>query len=149
MIALFLNQRVVKPKRSHVITLEQQSDPGIQLHYRKSSHLVTFLQARKGDTKMLLQVGQEQDSSRQSQLSISSLHLHIDRNIREDIFGDLIATARSWWYVHDDVYGDLSLAVSRLTLHPWRLVRVVQNTVHTDRSRNHPRSAVRLESEVC
>ncbi|KAF2589560.1 hypothetical protein F2Q70_00040465 [Brassica cretica] len=30
--------------------------------------------------------------------------------------------------------------VCRLTLHPWQLVQVVQNTVHTDRSRNHPRS---------
>ncbi|KAF2599175.1 hypothetical protein F2Q68_00010176 [Brassica cretica] len=41
-------------------------------------------------------------------------------------------------YVHDDVYGDLFLAVSRLTLHPWQLAPVVQNTVFTDRSRNHP-----------
>ncbi|WZZ61787.1 hypothetical protein YC2023_061894 [Brassica napus] len=30
------------------------------------------------------------------------------------------------------------LAVSRLTLHPWQLAPVVQNTVFTDRSRNHP-----------
>ena len=44
----------------------------------------------------------------------------------------------SWWYVHDDVYGDLFLAVSRLTLRPWQLAPVVQNTVFTDRSRNHP-----------
>ena len=34
---------------------------------------------------------------------------------------------------------DLSLAVCRLTLHPWRLIRVVQNAFHTDRSCNHPR----------
>ena len=53
---------------------------------------------------------------------------------------DLIVTVRPWDYVHNDVYGDLSLAVCRLTLHPWQLVQVVQNTVHTDRSRNHPRS---------
>ncbi|KAF3600148.1 hypothetical protein F2Q69_00034814 [Brassica cretica] len=44
---------------------------------------------------------------------------------------------RSWRYVHDDVYGDLSLAFCRLTLHPWQLAPVVQNTVLTDRSRNH------------
>ncbi|KAF3556262.1 hypothetical protein F2Q69_00013240 [Brassica cretica] len=30
--------------------------------------------------------------------------------------GDLIVTVRPWWYVHDDVYGELFLAVSRLTL---------------------------------
>uniref|UniRef100_A0A0D3AWW9 BHLH domain-containing protein n=1 Tax=Brassica oleracea var. oleracea TaxID=109376 RepID=A0A0D3AWW9_BRAOL len=46
---------------------------------------------------------------------------------------------RSWWYVHDDVYDDLSLAVCRLTLHPWQLAPMVQNTVLTDRSCNHPR----------
>ncbi|KAF2539993.1 hypothetical protein F2Q70_00035506 [Brassica cretica] len=45
---------------------------------------------------------------------------------------------RSWRYVHDDVYGDLSLAVCRLTLHPWQLAPMVHNTVLTDRSRNHP-----------
>ncbi|KAF2607283.1 hypothetical protein F2Q68_00044811 [Brassica cretica] len=45
---------------------------------------------------------------------------------------------RSWRYVHDDVYGDLFLAVCRLTLHPWQLAPVVHNTVLTDRSRNHP-----------
>ncbi|KAL0658025.1 hypothetical protein Bca4012_078610 [Brassica carinata] len=52
--------------------------------------------------------------------------------------GDLIVTVRPWWYVHNDVYGDLFLVVSRLTLHPWQLAPVVQNTVITDRSRNHP-----------
>ncbi|KAL0654915.1 hypothetical protein Bca4012_075499 [Brassica carinata] len=45
---------------------------------------------------------------------------------------------RSWRYVHGDVFGDLSLAVCRLTLHLWQLALVVQNTVFTDRSRNHP-----------
>ncbi|KAF2595443.1 hypothetical protein F2Q70_00042406 [Brassica cretica] len=44
----------------------------------------------------------------------------------------------SWRYVHDDVYGDLSLAVCRLTLHPWQLAPMVHNSVLTDRSRNHP-----------
>ncbi|KAF3535248.1 hypothetical protein F2Q69_00021191 [Brassica cretica] len=46
---------------------------------------------------------------------------------------------RSWRYVHDDVYDDLSLAVCRLTLHPWQLAPMVQDTVLTDRSCNHPR----------
>ncbi|KAF3521736.1 hypothetical protein F2Q69_00049707 [Brassica cretica] len=46
---------------------------------------------------------------------------------------------RSWRYVHDDVYDDLSLAVCRLTLHPWQLALMVQNTVLTDRSCNHPK----------
>ncbi|WZZ14920.1 hypothetical protein YC2023_108009 [Brassica napus] len=55
---------------------------------------------------------------------------------------------RSWRYVHDDVYGDLSLAVCRLTLHPWQLAPMVQNTVLTDRSRNHPgvRSLIGIRS---
>ncbi|KAF3590310.1 hypothetical protein DY000_02024688 [Brassica cretica] len=52
--------------------------------------------------------------------------------------GYLVVTVRPWWYVHDDVYGDLFLAVSQLTLHPWQLAPVVPNTVFTDRSRNHP-----------
>ncbi|KAG5416657.1 hypothetical protein IGI04_004224 [Brassica rapa subsp. trilocularis] len=54
----------------------------------------------------------------------------------------------SWRYVHDDVYGDLSLAVCRLTLHPWQLAPMVQNTVLTDRSRNHPgvRSLIGIRS---
>ncbi|KAF3505209.1 hypothetical protein F2Q69_00044463 [Brassica cretica] len=51
---------------------------------------------------------------------------------------DLIVMVRSWWYVHDDVYGNLSLAFCRLTLHPWQLAPVVQNTVLTDHSRNNP-----------
>ncbi|KAF2587118.1 hypothetical protein F2Q70_00035556 [Brassica cretica] len=55
---------------------------------------------------------------------------------------------RSWRYVHDDVYDDLSLAVCRLTLHPWQLAPVVQNTVLTDRSRNHPgvRSVIEIRN---
>ncbi|KAG2268947.1 hypothetical protein Bca52824_063502 [Brassica carinata] len=55
---------------------------------------------------------------------------------------------RPWWYVQDDVYGDLFLAVSRLTLHPWQLALVVQNIVLTDRSRNHPgvRSLIGIRS---
>ncbi|WZZ41209.1 hypothetical protein YC2023_037468 [Brassica napus] len=28
---------------------------------------------------------------------------------------------RSWQYIHDDIYDNLSLAVYRLTLHPWQL----------------------------
>ncbi|KAF3534241.1 hypothetical protein DY000_02039305 [Brassica cretica] len=54
--------------------------------------------------------------------------------------GDLIVTVRPWWYVHNDVYGDLSLVVSRSTLHPWQLALVVQNTVITDRSTQPSRS---------
>ncbi|KAL0681776.1 hypothetical protein Bca4012_048623 [Brassica carinata] len=55
---------------------------------------------------------------------------------------------RSWRYVHDDVYGDLSLAVCRLTLHPWQLAPMVHNIVLTDRSRYHPgvRSLIRIRS---
>ncbi|KAF2549407.1 hypothetical protein F2Q70_00021465 [Brassica cretica] len=66
-------------------------------------------------------------------------HVHI---------GDLIVTGRPWWYVHNDVYGNLFLAVSRSTLHPWKLAPVVQNTVLTDRSRNHPgvRSLIGIRS---
>lgn len=62
--------------------------------------------------------------------------------------GDLIVTVRPWWYVHNDVYGNLFLAVSRLTLHPWQLAPVVQNTVFTDRSCNHPgvRSLIGIRS---
>ncbi|KAF2579932.1 hypothetical protein F2Q68_00002260 [Brassica cretica] len=56
----------------------------------------------------------------------------------------------SWRYVHDDVYGDLSLAVCRLTLHPWQLAPVVQNTVLIDRLRNHPgvRSLIGIRRRV-
>ncbi|KAF2595441.1 hypothetical protein F2Q70_00042405 [Brassica cretica] len=55
---------------------------------------------------------------------------------------------RSWRYVHDDVYGDLSLAVCRLTLHPWQLAPMVHNIVLTDRSLNHPgvRSLIGIRS---
>ncbi|KAF3519838.1 hypothetical protein DY000_02058602 [Brassica cretica] len=55
---------------------------------------------------------------------------------------------RPWWYVHDDVYGDLFLAVSRLMLRPWQLDLVVQNTVFTDRLCNHPgaRSLIGIRS---
>ncbi|KAF2576954.1 hypothetical protein F2Q68_00002107 [Brassica cretica] len=35
-------------------------------------------------------------------------------------------------------WGLENFKVSRLTLHPWQLAPVVQNTVLTDRSRNHP-----------
>ncbi|KAG5388994.1 hypothetical protein IGI04_030535 [Brassica rapa subsp. trilocularis] len=40
------------------------------------------------------------------------------------------------------------LAVSRLMLHPWQLAPVVQNTVLTDRSHNHPgvRSLIEIRS---
>ncbi|RID81317.1 hypothetical protein BRARA_A03906 [Brassica rapa] len=56
---------------------------------------------------------------------------------------------RSWRYVHDDVYGDLSLAVCRLTLHPWQLTPMVQNTVLTDRSRNHPEVRSLIGIRIC
>ncbi|KAG2265904.1 hypothetical protein Bca52824_072983 [Brassica carinata] len=61
---------------------------------------------------------------------------------------DSIVTVRPWRYVHGDVYGDLFLAVSRSTLYPWLLAPVVQNTVFTDRSRNHPgvRSLIGIRS---
>lgn len=64
---------------------------------------------------------------------------------REDtpVHGDSIVAVLSWRYVRDDVYGDSSLTVCRLTLHPWRLFWVVQNTVLTDRSRDHPQRSDR------
>ncbi|KAF2584954.1 hypothetical protein F2Q70_00035517 [Brassica cretica] len=67
------------------------------------------------------------------------------RHVHRD---DLIVTVRPWWYVHNDVYGDLFLVVSGSTLHPWQLAPVVQNTVITDRSRNHPgvRSLIGIRS---
>ncbi|KAF2600334.1 hypothetical protein F2Q68_00008595 [Brassica cretica] len=73
-----------------------------------------------------------------------------DCNILQDtpIHGDLIVAVLSWRYVHDEVYGDLSLAVCRLTLHPWRLFRVVPNTVLTDRLRNHPRRSDRNQKYI-
>ncbi|KAF2591336.1 hypothetical protein F2Q70_00039465 [Brassica cretica] len=72
-------------------------------------------------------------------ISHGNIHVHRD---------DSIVTVRPWWYVHDDVYGDLFLAVSRLTLHPWQLALVVPNTVFTDRLRNHPgvRSPIGIRS---
>ncbi|KAG2252779.1 hypothetical protein Bca52824_082915 [Brassica carinata] len=66
-----------------------------------------------------------------------SIYTWISSVPRRHVHGDSIVAVLSWRYVHDDVYGDLSLAVRRLTLNPWRLFRMVQNTVLTYRSRNH------------
>ncbi|KAF3527229.1 hypothetical protein DY000_02037834 [Brassica cretica] len=68
-----------------------------------------------------------------------SIYTWITTIPRRHVHDDLIVTVRPWWYVLDDVYGDLFLAVSRSTLHPQQLAPVVSNTVLTDRSRNHPR----------
>ncbi|KAF3560663.1 hypothetical protein DY000_02017171 [Brassica cretica] len=84
----------------------------------------------------LLSQYQQDDSTRRLHNSIYTWIATIPR--RHVHCGDLIVTVRPWWYVHDDVYGDLFLAISRLTLHPWQLAPVVQNTVFTDRSQNHP-----------
>ncbi|KAF2534907.1 hypothetical protein F2Q70_00030266 [Brassica cretica] len=61
---------------------------------------------------------------------------------------DSTVTVRAWRYIHDDFYGDLFLEVSRSTLYPWLLAPMVQNTVFTDRSRNHPgvRSLIGIRS---
>ncbi|CAN7073327.1 unnamed protein product, partial [Brassica oleracea var. botrytis] len=120
-------------------TFELLERPRLSLFFLRSGTRYTF-----GHGNMLIN-----KTTRRADSTIHSIYTWIATIPRRHVHrGDLIVTVRPWWYVHDDVYGDLFLAVSRLTLHPWQLAPVVQNTVFTDHLRNHPgvRSLIRIRS---